>query len=196
MSQEIQPSKTIVDLVNRAAVLSDYDPNEHKTNSEKYQENLKEQIAEELENLDLAVLFTQMLIEKNHPDPTRWIIDVISEEPIREKGSWRKQIHQFATRWITHLALIQTETLNTETVRSFLANESEPFIWLGYVETKLVPLIVKNKLFMTEEQAQSFLVADVQPTTDEEVVVYEITQEGAVQVEATAEDVAFVAQKS
>lgn len=197
MNTEIQASKLVVDLINRAAEVTGFNPEEHKTHAEKQKDEIKQKLKNELENLDIAVVFTEMLIEKNHPDPAGWIPSVIRELPISGVGTWRKQIHQFTTRWITYLTLNHCDQEEGVKVRQLLAIEEDPFTWLGNVERSLVPFVMSKKLFMTEEQKQLFETSSENESdaNGEDVVVYEITPDGPVKVEPTQEELDMISNK-
>lgn len=196
MNTETQAPKLVVDLVNRAAEVTGFNPEEHKTLAEKRQDEVKQKLKDELENLDITVAFTEMLIEKNHPDPAGWIPEIIREQPVSGVDTWRKQIHQFATRWITYLTLNHCDQEEGVKIRQLLAIEEDPFTWLGNVERSLVPFIMNKKLFMTEEQKQQFeTLSEDESGTDEDLVVYEITPDGPVRVEATQEELDMIANK-
>lgn len=194
--------KFITDLVARAADNTGWDKSkflsrrevEVKANTERVKENIKI----ELENLDMIHRFTTMLVEAGHTAAAEWMFPVIQSRFEVGPGTWRKQIHTFATRWIMWLTRYEHESgLDTKKVRTALAAEADPFVWLGNLEEHLVPLIMENHLFMDEQALREFIAANsVDLEMTDGTKVFEITPDGPQQVAATPSDLSIVTGQS
>ena len=173
-SKYLEKNNLLKSLVAGAATNTGFKSEDFKSSREKAEDALKSNLVTQLTNLDLTQSFTEMLVDAGHPAPAQWIIDVIGEQPIKGENTWKQQIHQFATRWFLYITNLPNETLETIEIRKILANEANPITWLGNVERVLVPFIMENHLFMTEEQAAAYAATQEQ--------VFEITPDGPKQI--------------
>lgn len=159
-----------INLINKAAKETGWNKADFATKAEKAREQAFQDWAEELDNLNLAVAFTEILIDAGHPDPAAWLVEVIGEEITNAPKSWPRQIHKFASRWIVYLAGVHGGDIDTIKLRAALADEGRPIEWLGHLEHSLAPFIMQHRLFMTLEQATAY--------GENEIKVFSVKPEG------------------
>lgn len=164
-------------LITRAATVTEFNADRHKSKKAQLQDRIRSELANELDNMDLSLRFTEMLVDAGHPNPAQWLVDALKEFPITGEKTWRQQIRQFSRRWITYLTELHSEEIDTMKLRMVLAREANPIEWIGQLDHSLVPFIMQHKLFMSATQAQALT------DSEHEVQTYEITPDGPKRVE-------------